>query len=334
MPKAIGEEDLSQIFLGMSSKKEKPLSAASIKSYISKLNRISMMMTKKPFENYNFLLEPEDVINEIDKSPLKSKKDYYAAISKYLKFKNVDTKILNAYSKAMNTSKESEKLIRNDNLAKPEDIKKTNNMSLKDIQSKIKNYSIMDDKGIIDDNKLINKLITSFYFMNFENGLPILVPRNDLIDIKLVSSMKAKKPLSPEYNYLVMDGYMPTKIIMNKYKTNATYGKQSFKISPELTNILKEYIKEYKKQNGDYLFLMRDNKPFKSNNFSNIIELAMKDVLNTPIGIDLIRQIVLSNVYNSNPLMSINEKEQVARALLHSPNVSQEYLRKDLIKKE
>ena len=43
------------------------------------------------------------------------------------------------------------------------------------------------------------------------------------------------------------------------------------------------------------------------------------------------RQIVISNIYNDNPLMTINEKNEIARAFLHSSNVANEYIRPDLI---
>jgi hypothetical protein len=128
-----------------------------------------------------------------------------------------------------------------------------------------------------------------------------------------------------------MDNTIPTKIIMQNYKTKNIYGKQTFAISKELSQILQQYILEYKKQNGDYLFVMRDGKPFKASNFTNLINNGMNAVIGKPIGIDLARQIILSNVYHTNPLMSINQKNEVARAFLHSSSMAQEYVRGDLI---
>jgi hypothetical protein len=326
--------DLQKEFDNMTSKQSKPLSNISIKSYISKINRTAIMQTGKPYEDYKFLLDADKIIKKIQDSDLKSKKDYLSAISKLLRHKKVDSDILDKYKVGMQIEKTAETKVRGDNLAKKDDIEKTNNMSLNDIQNKIKNYSVLDD-GNIDDEKLINKVIASFYFMNFDSqGLPNFVPRNDLPEMKLINSNKAKKQIPNEFNYIVMEGNIPTKIIMQNYKTKNTYGKQTFIISKELSQILQQYLQHYKKQNGDLLFVMRDGKPFKHSNFTNLIQNSMKAVIGKPLGIDLIRQIILSNLYNSKPLMSINQKDQIARAFLHSSNVSQEYLKPQLIKKE
>ena len=62
-----------------------------------------------------------------------------------------------------------------------------------------------------------------------------------------------------------------------------------------------------------------------------MIEGAMKTILGHKIGIDLARQIILTNIYNDNPLMTINQKNELGRAFLHSASVGQEYVRPDLI---
>ena len=327
-------EDLQNEFSNMGSKRGTSLSQQTCKTYISKINRIAFMMTGKPYENYEFLKDADKVIKKIEDSDLKSKKDYLSAVSKLLRHKKVKEDILEKYNKAMAKEKETETKARGNNLAKKEDIKKTDGKTLKQIQKEIENYQITDN-GKIDDTKLINKLIVSFYFMNFDSqGLPNFIPRNDLPEFKIVSVNRTKKQLSPDFNYLVVDdNKRPNKIIMKNYKTKATYGTQSFKISNTLIDLLEKYLREYGKANGDYLFVDKNNKPFKHNNFANIIENAMKEILGAKIGIDLARQIVLTNVYNDNPLMTINQKNLVALAFLHSASIASEYIRPDLIVK-
>lgn len=325
-------DSLQNDFKEMATRKGTALSSATLKSYISKLNRIAILITGKPYENSKFLLDADKVIKTIEGSNMKSKKDYLAAISKLLRGKNTSDDILEKYGKAMAKEKGEESKARGDNLAKKKDIEKTNGKTLKEIQKEISDYSIMDN-GKIDDDKLINKLLVSFYFMNVDNkGLPLFIPRNDLPEFKIVSLNRTKKPLSPEYNYLVIDGNnKPVKIIMKNYKTKATYGTQSFKISSLLTSLLEKYLDEFNKKVGEYLFVDKNGNPFKHTTFSNMIEGAMKDILGSRIGIDLARQIVISNVYNDNGLMTINEKNEVARAFLHSANVANEYIRPNLI---
>jgi hypothetical protein len=58
----------------------------------------------------------------------------------------------------------------------------------------------------------------------------------------------------------------------------------------------------------------------------------MESVLGSRIGIDLARQILISNLYNN--LLTINEKHDLARAFLHSPEIAQEYIRINLVNKK
>ena len=326
-----GSQDaLHRDFSSMQSLRGSTLSALTCKTYISKINRIAFMMTGKPYEQADFLLDANSVIKKIEASDLKGKKDYLAAISKLLRHKKASEDVLAKYGKAMIKEKEIETTARGNNKSKAKDIEKTNGMNLTEIQKKIKNYEPLDDA------KLINKILVSFYFMNNNpEGIPYFVPRNDLPEFKIVSLNRAKKSLPVEYNYLVIDANKkPTRIIMKNYKTKATYGSQSFQISPMLVDLLQAYIVEFKKQSGDFLFVDKNNQPFKHNNFSNIIENAMNDVLGSRIGVDLARQIVLTNIYNDYPLMTINQKAELARAFLHSAAMSGEYLRPDLVEKD
>ena len=330
-----GNNTLENEFANMVSNRGTALSPITCKSYISKINRISIMMNGKPYENYNFLLDADKIVDAVKKSNLKSKKDYLSACSKLLRHKKVSSEILEKYNNGMKTEKANETQERGNNVAKPNDIKKTGGKSLKQMQTEISNYDIIENNNI-DSNRLINKLLVSFYLMNFNHeGLPNFIPRNDLPEFKIISVNRTKKQLTPDFNYLVVDdNKRPTKIIMKNYKTKGTYGTQSFRISAILTTLLEEYIRHFGKSNGDFLFTDKNGKPFKNNNFASLIENAMNTILGSRIGIDLARQIVITNIYNDNPIMTINEKKEVARAFLHSSNMASEYIRPDLMPKK
>jgi len=309
------------------------LSALTCKTYMSKINRIAFMMTNKPYESYDFLTDADSVIKQIEDSDLKGKKDYLAAISKLLRYKKADESVLAKYGKAMTEQKDIETKTRGNNKSKAKDIEKADGMTLKQIQSKIKAYTVTANSKL-DEPKLVNKVLVSFYFMNENKGIPYFVPRNDLPEFKIVSINRSKKALGPEYNYLVIDAEKkPTKIIMKNYKTKSTYGTQSFQISTMLAELLQAYIIAFNKVSGDYLFTDKNNQPFKHNNFSALLENAMNEVLGSRIGVDLARQIVITNFYNDNPMATINQKNDVARAFLHSASTSSEYVRPDLITK-
>lgn len=313
-------QELENVFKNMDTKKGK-LSSNSIKSYVSKLNRLSILCKNKSFTDDNFLMSPQNVINKINSSTLKSKKDYISAICKYLSSKNVDKKILEKYRDAMNDFKADTENIRNKNQASEKNVEKS--ISMENIKKLIGKFKINDEMDLMD------LLIVLFYFGNTDN----FIPRNDLPHFKFVNaSYINRKNHNKIYNYITLDrNKNPLNIIMNNYKTAPTYGTQKFEISNELKHILTLYIKRMKKQSGDYIFLMRDGMtPYTNTGFSYVIERAMKNVLGSPINVDLARQIVATNWYKNNPLASKEEKEQFAKRFLHSSATNFEYMRNNL----
>lgn len=312
--------ELENVFKSMTTKKGK-LSTISIKSYISKLNRISILCLNHSFNSDKFLLSPKKVINCIDKSNLKQKKDYIGAICKYLTSKNVSENILKQYREAMNKYKNDTTKTRDKNQATPENVEKS--LSMQDIKTAIKNFQVQDEMDLMD------LLIVLFYFGNTDN----FIPRNDLSNMKITTeTYPKKKTMNKLYNYITINRlHKPMKIIMNNYKTSSTYGTKEFNISNDLKYILTQYLNKFKKQAGDYLFVMRDGMtPYTKTAFAYVIERAMKNVLKKPINVDLARQIVATNFYKHNPLASKEEKENFASRFLHSATTNFEYMRNNL----
>lgn len=327
--------NLNSIFANIKSRDDKELSTLSRSSYVSKLNRVAVLCTNKEFTDDSFLKQPKQVIKCINDSGLKNPKDYLAAIIKYIRHSKFPETVIDIYATEMNNAKKKEIQQRGNNQAKESDIARVGSRSLRDIQSLLEKYSILDGDRI-DKDKLTNKLILSMYFDNLKsNGIPHLVPRNDLPVMKLVSITRAKKSLPDTNNYIVItDNKIPIKITMKNYKTSKTYGTQSFQVSSDLASLMQKYLIEFNKSSGDYLFTNKDNLPYKNTTFLTRIKKASRDILNTELGIDLMRQLILTNTFKNHPLMTINEKTELARAFLHSANVGQEYVRPDLVANE
>ena len=315
----IAKNDLYKIFENMKTRKDTPLSKISINNYIAKLNKISQLVEGHDYIDYKFLEDTKKVLHALNASSLKSKKDYMTPIIKVLQHYKVSEDLIKNYRNVLGEHKDKEDKIRGDNkLQKQKD--KDNAMSLEDINKKYNEYKIYkEDK--IDANKLLYKLIVAFYFKNN------VILRNDLPNFKIASDKK--KELNKDYNYIILKGDKPTKIIMLNYKTSPTYGKQTFDITNELSELLKEYIKLFKKQSGDYLFSTPDGNPILRNTFLKYITKSMDEVLGSPLNIDLIRSIIISHYYDKP--MSINEKKNLALRFLHSANVQQEYVKMDLL---
>jgi len=315
----IAKNDLHNIFTNMTTRKDKPLSKISINNYIAKLNKISQLVEGHDFTDYKFLLEHKKVLSALNASTLKSKKDYMTPIIKILQHYKVLDDLIKNYRSVLGEQKDKEDKVRGDNkLQKQKDI--DNVVSYEDINKKYNDYDIYE-KGKIDPNKLLYKLVVAFYFKNN------VILRNDLSNFKIASDKK--KELNKEFNYIILKGDNPSKIVMNNYKTASTYGKQSFDITKDLSELLKEYIELFKKKSGDFLFSNSDDEPIKRNTFLKYITKSMDEVIGSPLNIDLIRSIIITHYYNTP--MSINDRKELARRFLHSSDVQQEYVKLDLL---
>lgn len=311
------KSNLEDLFNSMKTRKDKPLSQISIKNYIAKLNTLSRLATGKDYVNHNFLLDPDNMIDLIKHSSLRSKKDYITPIIKVLEHQKVDEAIMKKYKNNLSDHKIEEDKERGENkLRKQKD--KDNAMSVEDIDKKIDEYKIEKD-GKIDPNRLIYKLIVCFYFRSE------VVLRNDLPLFKIANYKK--KDLNEKYNYIIFKDFEPEKIVMNQYKTSPTYGKQTFGVSKDLKELLKQYIKVFKKEPGDFLFGSKD-KEINKTTFLRYIEKSMYEVLGKPLNIDLIRSILISDFY-SKP-RSINEKKEFSNKFLHSSKIAEEYVKLDI----
>jgi len=311
------KSQLEDLFNSMRTRKDKPLSQISIKNYIAKLNTLSRLATQKDYVNHNFLLDADNMIKLIKDSDLRSKKDYITPIIKILDHEKVDEAIMKKYKNNLSDHKTDEDKERGENkLRKQKD--KDNAMSVEDINKKIDEYKV-DINGKIDPNRLVYKLIVSFYFRSE------VVLRNDLPLFKIATDKK--KEYNERFNYIVLKDGEPTKIIMNQYKTSPTYGTQTFGVTKDLKELLKPYIKLFKKEPGDFLFGSKD-KEINKTTFLRYIEKSMSEVLGKPLNIDLIRSILISDFY-SKP-RSINEKKEFSNKFLHSSKVAEEYIKLDI----
>lgn len=312
------KKTLSDIFSNMKTPKGNTYSDITIKNYVSKINKILKLLDKKEF-NIKFFEDYNNVIGKLKESKFKNLKDYMTPIVLLLKHFKISNDIIKNYHGIMSDEKEKENEERGNNKLDKED--KKNFLSMQTINKLIDEYDIFDDKGNLIPEKLTYRLIVSFYFKNTDN----LVPRNDLNIMKLVSVNKVKN-MNLDFNYVSFNEKSdPKNIIMNKYKTEATYGnKKKFALSDDLKNYISIYCVTLKKNNGDFLFTNEQNQPYNKSPFLNLIKQAMVDVLKKPISIDLIRSIIITDYYSTPK--SINDKKKFHNdVLLHSSKIGEEY---------
>jgi hypothetical protein len=314
------KKTLTEIFEIMKTPKGNSYSDITVKNYVSKINKTLKLLDKKEFD-IKFFEDSTNVINKLKESKFKNLKDYMTPIVLLLKHFKISNDIIKNYHGIMSEEKEKETNDRGDNKL---DVKDINNfLNMKKINKFIDEYEIKNINGDIDTDKLTNRLIVSFYFKNTDN----LVPRNDLNIMKLISVNKVKN-MNLDSNYVSFNEKSdPKNIILNKYKTEKTYGnKKKFDISKDLKDYISMYCEALKKNNGDYLFTNEKNEPYQKSPFLGVIKKAMIDVLGKPISIDLLRSIIITDWYSSPK--SINDKKKFHNdVLLHSSKVGEEYVK-------
>jgi len=321
-------EQLEAIFQGMKTRTGQSLRPLTVNNYTTKINKLSQIVNGTNYDgNNNWMLKPENVLDKLRATHLKSQKDYISPVVKLLHHLKVDENIIKRYSSDMSELKSAEDSLRKDNKASEKE--KENAMPLKDINKAIDMYSIKDSNGKIDDNKLICKLIVCLYFKNE------LIARNNYYNMKIATTTKKQKDLNPKFNYLIVSKDMkPLQFVMLNYKTSEKYGIQKFNILDDtLKKLLELYLNEWKRQPGEFLFVMSNGNEFKPSNFSNLIEQCMQKVLGKPININLIRKIHITEFFLEG-LRSENEKEAFAHRMLNSANVQREYVKVNLFKEQ
>jgi hypothetical protein len=318
MPKNIELDKLRDFFDKLSSSRlEKPLSKITISNYVSKLNKLSQLCTGSPFDGKtDFLMNPKKVVTILTDADITGKKDFLSPVLRLLKSMNADAEIITHYQKAMSDFKNDEYSVRKTNKSKIKNVE--NSLPYDTIKNKIINFKIKNDTD------LIAHLICSFYFMG------TAVPRNDLNLFKFANANKKGKELNNEFNFILVDKEgNPVNMVFNSYKTNTTFGSKKFGLTPYLQDTLKRYIRHFKKQNGDFVFLTKAGVPYKKGNMLDLIGSSTELVLGKKMSVNLMRQIQITDYYRDG-VKTIEQDEKDAERYLHSLGVHKEYLRTNL----
>ena len=314
---------LKNTFMHLKTKGEKELRPSTIENYVQKINRLAVLMTNKGYDGDNsFLMNPEKLADALDKADLKSKKDYITPVVRLLKHLGVSDDNVEMYQKRMKAFKETEYNKRKENRATESEIE--NAMPLSEIVDLIEKFKPKMD------TQLFYKAIVTMYFMG---GQDSLVPRNNLPDFKLVSSTKKVKDMNPEFNYFIVKDNFPLGVIMNRYKSQAAYGRQKFTLTEFQQSVLKKYFDHFGKKPGDFAFSQEQGEPYNYNQFSDVLKKATSEILGKPMNVDLIRKIIATD-YWKDGLHSIAEDERQARRFLHSVAQNREYVKRELVEEE
>ena len=300
---------------------DRPLGKTSVKGYADKLDRVSTIVSGHPFDgSLKFLADSENVIHRLQAhrykgEPLVGLQNYMSPIVRLLEFYKVNEDIIAPYRKFLKTGVKETKFQRGEQMASEKQVAQY--VPVSTVEKDIKKYNIFAGKEI-DPEKLENKVILMLYYNNY------WIARNDYWEMKLSNANNIKK-LSKEYNHLLIDTKtgLPTKFVVNKYKTFSKYGQKIFAVPKELAIELQLYISVFHRSLGDFLFTTKTGKQYADSNFIKIIQRATQAITGKAFSVQAIRQSHVIDFYNKAKKPNLNDKEAFhSGRLLHSHDVS------------
>lgn len=136
------------------------------------------------------------------------------------------------------------------------------------------------------------------------------------------------KKLDKNFNYLIVNEETnePQKIIMLKYKTFKTFGRQELEIPNILKKILKKFIDDEGIDEKQPIFNNSHGEHYR--NFNSIVTRVFKKATGKKISVNLLRHAYISNFLSKR--RSIREKKELALAMGHSVATQQQYDRIDI----
>jgi len=289
------------------------ISESSLKVYIANLKILHQLIKgDKNIKNLNFLLDYEKVINLIKDKANTTIKNYLVAIVNALSQDSDYEKVRKTYFDKM-IDLQNTVMDNYENQEKSEKQEK-NWIDYPDILKLLKKLRMIIkpllDKPIIKlklQEKILIQQVLLLYLYSGKAFPPI---RNDFDNMKVYR----KEPKLDNENYLVLNA-TNSYFILNKFKTDKR-GSQTIKWSDK---VLKKLINDWLNiTKSDYLLVnVSDNTPITSNGISKNLIKLFQAYTDKSISTSLLRSIYISHMYN-NENMSIKEKKQLGKEMLHS----------------
>ena len=275
------------------------LKTNTVKQYVINLEKLQKLFDT---DNYNFLKNPEEVMEKIKDlhylsqrnklnaivvllSAINNKGDQDELIEKYGKKRD---ELNDKYSEEQKSGVISDK--QSPNFTTTEEIFKMINQMGEDLKP-------LKKKKKDEITKKEKQLLQAYVLFNIYARMPF---RNDLGNGASAINQAAYKKLSEEdkknNNYLVVPSKGNIYWVMNKYKTSKKYEQLNLPIED---NDLRKILRYYLKINGmGVLFKTSTGKPITKIELSKILIKYSKKYLNKSISSTLLRKIYLSSKYS------------------------------------
>ena len=309
-------------------KEKKHLSDSSIQAYLRNLRKLNKDET---FNNFNFLIDVENIQSKLDKYKENTKRNYLISIVSVLSLstKPLHKKLHDKYYSLM--MKKNEEINKEVNPNELTDTQEKNWMSWVDIKKKYDEIEkevdqFYSQKTISENqyNTLLGYTILSLYIHN--------VPRRNKDYQIMKLSNKYNTEDSKKFNYLDLSN---KQFIFNSYKTSAKYGTQIIKIDDALWNVLLKYFRHHKwvmmarskgpvimkDEEAPYFLLYHNKQPLDK---VNSITRILNKIFDKAIGSSMLRHIFLTDKYGD----TLDKAEKDAKDMAHSSSMQKDYIKK------
>jgi hypothetical protein len=252
--------------------------------------------------------DTKKVIDLVSSQSMNTQKTKLNAIVVYLKACKYNEDIIEKYSFVI--YKLLNKLRKVSDTMEWNDKEKEKLISIKELQllvHKLKTELPESINNINDIQKYMDYIIVAIT-MEFPS-------RNDMSDAKIIKD--GNDTDDKEFNYLVLEKNK-IKIFLNKYKTQKTYGEQSYEIDdkPLYNNIMKYYdgIQSYYKSNNKkfdsfLLFNLKNLEKLNRNQYTKYLTKLFEENTGKAISSGMIRKIITSSLIDPS-FVEMSKKQQ------------------------
>lgn len=200
---------------------------------------------------------------------------------------------------------------RDENIVSVKDNQRIINFEPKNIKAKLNSISDLHQKAIF-----------SVYTLQPPRRL------EDFAAMKLTTETDPQKLRNKNFNYIIIDDNKnPSQFIYNKYKTYKTFGQQIIDINKDLADILKQYIKNHKLKENNYLFgLSTDSSKRQSeSNFSKLVTSIFNKVYKSSVSITNKWVRVSYATYLNTLNLTIKQRKDIALKMAHNFTTNLQY---------
>jgi len=308
--------DISEVI-----KKERPnISDATLKAYVSNINKLHRRMTDKDkIENLDFLRNYDKVLLTLGGLMKATMKNYLVAIVVLL-MSNKTEEHKSLIVKYNNRIKELADNI-NDNYDENEksDKQKKNWIEHSEVLQLLRKLK-KDTKPLLEKADLTNKekdQIQQYLVLYLYSGKAFPVLRNDFGDMKVV---KENETMDKDKNYFIIKKRGNPLFRLNEYKTAKFQGEKDIVIKDmELRKLIHSWLGINK--TGYLLINTSNDSPMKANGISKYLNKIFMKHLNKKISTSLLRSIYITNKYNGN--MTTKDKKELANSMGHTKSTAE-----------